>query len=250
MPACAQLTTSTEVRLLPSPDRAAQATAAVRVEVVDHSFAATWEQEGPRLRATIRERRSCRAVTMVPMIRETKTVRTIDAGVYWEYGIAALTLGVASYAFVRPEAFSRPLINAEGEIVRERRSGYTSGGLFAAIGVYSLSAAIIDSVRARDSVTYEDTLERRPGGAVPCDPEEVPWRERSVALIVGAREVAGRTDDEGRVELLLPSASDPAEVGVRMPAAIRVDPTHAIAVEVVLAAEPDDGEAPTRSERR
>lgn len=270
VPACAQLTSTTEVRLLPHPDAGARARATTASEVVSRTFTATSEQEGDRLRAVITEHRRCREVMMMPMLRAERTIREVDAGIYWEYGIAALTLGVAAYAFARPEAFARPLYNAEGEIVRDRTSGYVSGGIFSAIGAYSLTAGVIDTVRARDSVTYEDTLERREGPTVACDPPTLPWAERPVALMIGAHEIASTTDRAGRVEFVIPGgladlapaepaeptgAAAPASAGAtplrastataaarRVPAAIRADPDHAIALDLAL---PDGPGAPS-----
>jgi len=172
---------------------------------------------------------------MVPMIREERTTRTLDAGVYWEFGIAAVTAAVATYAFIHPEAFSRPLLNADGQILRDPSAGYTSGGIFAGIAALSLGSGIYDTSRARDSTTYSDAEARIEGPEAPCHPPEKPWSKRTIALIVDDRRIAAAmTDGAGRATFTLPHI-DPAsaERGI-VQASIRADDEHAVAIDLQL----------------
>lgn len=210
---------------------------------------ATWTQDGDRLDVTLTEHRRCKTLTMVPMIREERTTRTLDAGVYWEFGIAAVTAAVATYAFIRPEAFSRPLINAEGQILRDPSAGYTSGGIFAGIAALSLGSGIYDTIRARDSITYSDAEARIEGPEAPCHPPEGPWSKRTVALIVDDRPIAtAMTDEAGRATFTLPHFDATSAENERLRASIRADEEHAVAIDLKRPHAPTLGPAPPPEE--
>ncbi|MCA9659392.1 MAG: hypothetical protein KC486_13685, partial [Myxococcales bacterium] len=157
----------------------------------------------------ITELRRCKTQTVVPMIREERTIREVDSGVYWEYGIAAVTAAIATYAFIRPEAFATPLINQEGEIIRDKSAGYMSGGVFSGIAALSLGGGIYDTIRSRDSVEYSDAEARVDGPEGPCARPEAPWSRHSVALIFAdGAALGGMTDAEGRVVFSLPAFAE------------------------------------------
>ena len=134
-------------------------------------------------------------------------MRRADGMIYWEYGLAAVALGVSALAFARPELFAaEPAYDPErGHIRRDPTTGYRLGGLLGAIGSGFLTAAVVDTVRARDQVRRSDAVALREGPVHPCDPPTSPAGGRGVELVVGDRTLAGTSDPDGRVRFELPA---------------------------------------------
>lgn len=233
--ACVEITTTTEVRTLPHPDRASVPRPARVVERTD--FALAWTQTGADLDLEIVAHPRCRDVIDVPLLRETRTIRRADPALYAEYAIVALCGSVAALAFASPESFSSPLLTADGEIIRDPGPGYTAAGVFTGIAAFTLITAIRDSVRARDSVEYEDASERRDLGPAPCEPaSSAPWAGRDLELVLGASHLATRSDPRGRAHFTLSAdpAHDTLPPGTLLKSALRLDPDHAISIDIVV----------------
>lgn len=211
--ACAQISAETQVRTHVRADAPALArvtrVAARRLEVRP-------VQRGAWLEVEVLEHRECREVATLAAVREERTVRRADAMIYWEYGIAAVALGLATFAFARPEPFA--VTKSEGSVLtHDVATGHRLGGVFTAIGTGALIGGVIDSVRARDGVRRLDTTVTREGPLQPCAPPVIPAGDLRVELVLGERRMAGRTDLDGRVQFLLPDAlalSEPAALHV------------------------------------
>src|SRR5690606_38483551 len=145
-------------------------------KIVQRALEARWSQRGADLEVDLRELRMCQTVTHLPARQEERIVRRADAMIYWEYGLAAVALGVSALAFARPELFApEPTYDAERmQYVRDSKAGYVAGGLFSAVGAGLLAAGVIDSVRARDQVRRSDAVALRAGPVQACEPPEVP----------------------------------------------------------------------------
>ena len=230
-----EITTTTEVRTLPHPDGARAAKRARVVERTDYALA--WTQTGANLDVEIEVRPRCRDVVDVPVLRETRTIRRADPALYAEYAIVALCGGVAAVAFTSPESFSSPLFTADGQIIRDPGPGYTAAGVFTGIAAFTLITAIRDWVRARDGVDYEDAAERRDHGPAPWDSAgSAPWTDRDLELVLGPARLAARSDSRGRAHFTLPA--DPTHEtlppGTLLKSALRLDPDHALSVDIVV----------------
>ena len=202
--ACSQITSESEIRTIVRPDARPLIE---ETKVVARALEARWSQRGRDLAVELRELRSCQKVEHLAARQEERIVRKPDAMIYFEYGLAAVALGVSALAFARPEVFAAEAKYDEDRMqyIRDPKTGRRVGGLFAAAGVGLLTAAIVDSVKARDRVVVSDTVALREGPVQPCDPPTGPASGRAVTLIMGAHNLAGTTDDEGRVRFVLPA---------------------------------------------
>lgn len=217
---CAQFSAETEVRTTVTPGAAPilRETRAIAAELE-----ARWTQRGDTLDVELLEHRLCTTVARVPARREERTIRRPDAMIYWEYGLAAVALGVSALAFARPGAFAAVTFNRDtGVYERDLRTGYTLGGVFAAVGTGFLIGGIVDTARSRDRVRVSDTSVLREDPAAPCDPPTAPAPGRPIELVVAGVAVPGVTDDAGRVRFTLPASAIPADGFVMTPAALRV----------------------------
>lgn len=167
-----------------------------------------WQQDGDRLEIHLAETRRCSAVRHEPVVRIERITRTAGGALYWEYGLAAVTLGLGLTGLIRPELFSQRSVNADGESVEDLRAGYRVGGIFTGISAVALGAGIYDTVRARDEVRYSDAYRVHVGGATECGEPSVPLGEHSVELIIGKWRSEEPTDADGRVRFLLPPADE------------------------------------------
>ena len=242
---CAQITVSSELRTLPVPGARPLT---VERRVVERQLEARWQQRGDTLLIELIEHRRCQVVERVAAVREEHQRRRADGAIYWEYGVAAVLMGLAAFSFARPDLFAVPETTNQG-VRRSPSTGYALGGVFAGLGVGALGVSIYDSVRARDRVLRADTVLLRPGPAVDCDAPSVPASQRRLELQLGSSRTDCVTDLEGRARFLLPTpalwpAEEEAAVeldGVPMRAPLRrwsgvlkVGSQRSVAVEVVL----------------
>jgi hypothetical protein len=95
-------------------------------------------------------------------------------------------------------------LNEEGDIEKDLSSGYRLAGIALGIGVISLTAGLIDSIRARDEVEYADAYRLHRGAPVACARERTALRGHDLALIVGDYRNEQTTDQEGHARFLLP----------------------------------------------
>ncbi|MBL8969427.1 MAG: hypothetical protein JNK56_02545 [Myxococcales bacterium] len=257
---CAQISVSSELRTVPV---AGARPLSVERRVVERQLEVRWLQRGDSLTIELIEHRRCQAVERVAAVREEQQRRRADGAIYWEYGAAAVLLGLAAFSFARPDLFAVPEATDAGE-KRSPSTGYALGGVFAGLGAGALGVSIYDSVRARDRVLRADTVMLRPGPAVECDAPSLPASQRRLELLLGDSRSHGVTDLEGRARFLLPApalwpevAEEPAPeldgVPTRAPTrrwagVLKVGSQRSVAVEVVLpyeqtAAVPNTGAA-------
>lgn len=246
VPACAQVKTTSNVKIVP---RAGEAEVIGRPtgEVSDRAYEVWWLQRGREVIVELREHRRCQPLVHEPVVREEHVTRKLDGTIYWEFGVLAVTGGLATWAFIDPGTFGGVLINSQGEFVDNRAGGYRIAGVFAGIGVITLTAIIIDFMRARDTVTYADAYRVRPGAYTECETPTLPLEARSIRLRLGDAEVRETTDASGRARLTLPreipffdgvqDGGAPSDnVGRpstdRRPAAVIVDEDHAVRIEL------------------
>jgi hypothetical protein len=200
--ACAQMTVDTEARTSVAPDAAPLAREA---RVVEAQLEARYTQRGASLDVELLELRTCQRVDTLPARRVERTIRRPDAMIYWEYSLAAVALGLAALAFIRPEGFASVTYNdAIGSYERDPKTGYRLGGVFSAVGAGFLIGGIVDSVRARDTTRTLDTTVRREGPAAPCEAPSVPAGQRQLELEVGDTRLTAVTDLDGRAHFALP----------------------------------------------
>lgn len=217
---CARFSAETEVR---TTEVAGAAPILRETRVVEAVLEARWTQRGGELDVELLEHRRCQQVARVPARREERTIRRPDAMIYWEYGLAAVALGVSALAFARPEAFAAVSYDKDtGTYSRDPKTGYSLGGVFAAAGTGFLVGGIVDSVRARDRLRVIDTTVLRTDPPQPCDPPVVAASGRPIELHVAGRQVPGVTDGEGRVRFVLPADLAAAAEVQLLPAALRV----------------------------
>ena len=196
---CATISTTASSRTLPGGT-----TLAVQQRVTDRQLEARWVQRGDSLAVELVEHRRCQTVSRVAVAREATDVRRADAAIYFEYGVAAVLLGLSALSFARPELFAVQQRNAEDRLYREEKTGYTLGGVFLGLGAAALGAGIYDSVRARDRVRRYESVEVQPGPAADCEEPMLPASQRRLELQLGAHRGRGVTDLEGRVHFTLP----------------------------------------------
>lgn len=200
--ACAQMTIQTEAHTAVAPDAAPLHR---ETRVVDVELEARYTQRGAQLDVELGERRACQTVDTLPARRVERTIRRPDAMVYWEYGLAAVALGLATLAFVRPEAFAAVTYDQmTNTYVRDPKTGYAIGGVFTAVGTGFLIGGIVDTVRSRDSVRTVDATVRREGPVAPCEAPTVPAAARQLELVVGEARLLAVTDLDGRAHFVLP----------------------------------------------
>ncbi len=227
---CARFSEETTVHTLAVPGAAPLLR---ETRVVGAELEAQWEQRAAAVEVALFERRACRTVTRVPARREEKTVRRPDAMIFWEYGLAALALGVSALAFARPTAFASSTYDSQtGLYTRDPKTGYALGGVFAAVGTGFLIGGIVDSVRARPRTRVLDTTVLQEAPVEPCEPPVGPASGRAIALVVGARTIAGTTDDAGRVRFVLPPDLLPADAEL-VPASLRVPAARDLSISLV-----------------
>lgn len=201
------------------------------LRIVDVSLEARYTQVGNNLDVELVEHRACRTFETFAARRVERTVRRPDAMIYWEYGLAALALGLATLAFVRPEGFAAITYNdSTGAYERDPKTGYRVGGVFTAVGTGFLIGGIVDSVRARDSVRTLDSTVRREGPVAPCEAPSVPASQRRLELIVGDARQSAVTDLDGRAHFTLPDITPPLTAPQSIPAVLKV----AIAAEFTI----------------
>lgn len=202
--ACAQISAVTEIHTVVRPDARPILS---ETRVVERALEVRWSQRGRDLELELRELRQCQSVAHLPARQEERIVRKPDGMIYWEYGLAAVALGVSALAFARPELFAaEPAYDPDrGHFRRDPKTGYRLGGLLGAIGSGFLTAAVVDTVRARDQVRRSDAVALREGPVQPCDPPASPAGARAVELVVGDRTLTGTSDLDGRVRFELPA---------------------------------------------
>ncbi len=242
---CAQIAVSSELRTMPVPGARPLT---VEQRVVERQLEARWLQRGDSLLIELIEHRRCQMVERIAAVREEHQRRRADGAIYWEYGAAAVLLGLAAFSFARPDLFA-VRETTEAGVTQSPRTGYALGGVFAGLGIGALGVSIYDSVRARDRVLRADTVMLRPGPAVECDAPSVPASQRRLELQLGSSRSGGVTDLEGRARFVLPAPAlwpveeeTPVELdGVptrapmrRWSGVLKVGSQRSVAVEVVL----------------
>lgn len=205
---CAQIDTRSTVRVIPKPDAQPVLIATGRGPVTARGAEVTWQQRGSTLAVQIHETRRCRQLWHDPVIRIEEIERKAGGALYWEYGIAAATLGLGLAALIRPEPFSPELVNGTGERIVDRRGGYRIGGIFTGLGAIALGAGIYDTVRARDSVQYVDAYRVRLGDATRCAQPRALLVEAPVELIIDEWSSEARTDETGLAMFELPEQGE------------------------------------------
>lgn len=242
---CAQISASTQLRLVPVPGAPLLASES---RVIERTIEARWQQHGDMLAIELLEHRRCQRVEHVAVIREERSVRRPDAAIYWEYAAAAVLLGIAGIAFARPDLFAVSEADVGGKIRRDPKTGRALGGVFLGLGTAALGAGIYDTVRARDRMYRARTVAMRPGPAVDCDTPTVPAAQRRLELQLGPFHSQVATDLEGRAGFLLPGpelwppeeevAPGPGEVmrprARRWRGRLQVGPRQSAELEVVL----------------
>lgn len=231
---CAQIATTRAIETAVAPG-ARPVLREDRVRAV--ALEARWSQQGRELALELRELRSCQIVEHVPAREIERVTRTPDAMIYWEYSLAAVALGVSALAFARPELLAvEPTYDPMSrEYRRDPKTGYRLGGVFTGVGAGFLTAAIVDTVRARDRVHARDVVAVREGAVRPCDPPDAPAGGRSLELVVGDRALPGVTDADGRVRFLLPEMSFGEDGSVRtIAAAVRLGFIGALPISLVV----------------
>jgi hypothetical protein len=197
---CAQISATTEVRTVPV---AGARPLSIERRVIERQVEARWLQRGDTLAIELIEHRRCQVVERIAAVREEHSVRRADAAIYWEYGLAAVLLGLAAFSFARPDLFAAPEDDPAGE-KRDPKTGYRLGGVFAGLGAAALGAGVYDTVRARDRVYRSDTVALRTGPAADCEQPSVPASQRRLALQLGEFRSHVSTDLEGRARFVLP----------------------------------------------
>lgn len=219
---CAQISAETRSTVVVAPDARPSHTSTAPAQ---SQLEVRWSQRGAILELELLEHRSCRTTTLVPARREDRVIRRPDSLIYWEYGLAALALGLSAAALARPEAFSTQRYDSALNVyVRDTKTGYRLGGVFAAIGSGFLIAGIVDTLRARDQVRSHTTTVSRQGPLQPCPTPTLAASRRAVELSAGAALVRGVTDQAGKVSLTLPADLATPEPAGALTASLHVGP--------------------------
>lgn len=210
LPGCAQVISRSSVEVVPRPDAAALVVGPPGGEITAREIGAGWTQDGDRLTVRLEESRTCNSVRHVPVVRVERVDRRTARGAMWfEYGFGAGALAGGLIGLIRPEWFSQAqVVNAEGQVLEDKRAGYRIGGILTGIGSLLLVAAVIDTVRTRDEVRYADAYRREEGGVVQCMDPLAPMSGQSVELLVGKWSSVEGTDDGGGARFLLPGVED------------------------------------------
>lgn len=204
---CASITSTQEVRTLPG-GRALD----TQRRVVERQLEARWVQRGDSLSIELVEHRRCQATTRLAVTREATNVRRADAALYFEYGLAAVLLGLSAFSFARPELFAVQQRDETGRLYRDTKTGNALGGVFLGLGAAALGAGIYDTVRQRDRVHRYEAIAVQPGPAADCEAPTLPASQRQVELVLGAHRGRGVTDLDGRVHFALPGPETWPEV--------------------------------------
>jgi len=210
VPGCAQVVSRSSVEIMPRPDAAALVVGPPGGEITSRGVEAGWSQDGDRLTVRIEESRTCNSVRHVPVLRiERVDKRTVRGAMWFEYGFGAATMVGGLIGLIRPEWFSQAqVVDAEGRVLEDKRTGYRIGGILTGIGTLLLTAAVIDTFRTRDEVRYADAYQRQEGGVVECMDPLAPVQGQSVELLVGKWSTVEPTNDEGGARFLLPGVED------------------------------------------
>jgi len=209
---CAQIESQSVVEILPRPDAPSLVLGPPGGEITARGVALTWAQDGDRLALELTESRTCASVRHVPVVRIERIHRKTSGGALWfEYGFGGLAMAVGLAGLIKPEAFSQAAVDMDGMIVRDKASGYRIGGIFTGIGTLLLTAAVVDTMRSRNEVRYTDAYRRESGDKVECRDPLVPLQGHSVELLVGGRSSVEATDEEGRVQFVLPMGDELSE---------------------------------------
>lgn len=209
-PGCAQVISRSTVEVMPRPDAAALVVGPPGGEITAREVGAGWTQDGDRLTVKLEESRTCNSVRHVPVVRIERVDRRTARGAMWfEYGFGAAAMTGGLIGLIRPEWFSQAqVVDAEGQVLEDKRTGYRIGGILTGIGSLLLVAAVIDTVRTRDEVRYADAYRREEGGVVQCMDPLAPMSEQTVELLVGKWSSVEGTDDGGGARFLLPGMED------------------------------------------
>ena len=205
---CSQIRSTSTVKILPKPGAKAMRIGGPSGTITARGAELSWTQQGSTLQVRVVETRVCRELLHHPVVRSEHVVRKPGQAVYWEYGIAAVTLGFGLLALIRPELLSPDAIDENGRVVRDKQTGYRVGGIFTAIGTGFLVAGIYDTVRARDQTYHADAYELELGERVECAAAKVPMRAAEVEVVVGQWRAQAETDGTGAVTFALPAELD------------------------------------------
>ncbi|MCX4248077.1 hypothetical protein [Paraliomyxa miuraensis] len=207
---CAQVISRSTVEVVERSEASVLVLGGDGSEITGRGLEAEWTQDGDRLALRLAESRTCTAVRHLPVTRiERVDKRTARGAMWFEYGFGAAATAGGLVGLIRPEAYSQAqTVTPEGEVLEDKGSGYRIGGIFTAIGVVLLTAAVVDTVRTRDEVRYTDAYRRDDGGAAPCKEPRAPLRGRTVELLVGKWSTTEPTADDGAVRFLLPAVED------------------------------------------
>jgi hypothetical protein len=218
---CAQIITRSSVEVLPRSELAPLVIGPPGGEITARGAVAEWSQDGDRLSVRLEENRTCHSVRHVPVVRVERVDRRTAGGAMWlEYGLGAGALAGGLVGLIRPELFSQSnTIGADGQVLRDKGTGYRIGGILTGIGVLLLTAAVVDTVRTRDEVRHADAYRREQGGTVKCMDPLAPMQAQSVELLVGKWSTVEPTDDEGSARFLLPGVEDLPEAAQKVIAA-------------------------------
>lgn len=221
VPGCAQIITRSSVEVLPRPDTAALVVGPPGGEITARGVRAGWSQDGDRLTVHLEESRTCNSVRHVPVIRVERVDRRTAGGAMWlEYGLGGAAFAGGLVGLIRPEWFSQAtVIDAQGNVLRDTRTGYRIGGILTGIGALLLTAAVVDTVRTRDEVRYADAYRREEGGVVQCMDPLAPIEGKTVELLVGKWSTVEPTDDAGGARFLLPAVEELPEAAKQVIAA-------------------------------
>lgn len=219
--ACARISEETHSVLRVEPDAAPLFTA---TSLARTQLEVRWSQRGRSVELELVEHRACQSTSLVPARREDRIVRRPDAMIYWEYGLAALALGLSAAAFVRPESFSTVRYDGDlGLYERDRKTGYRLGGVFAAIGTGFLIGGLVDSVRSRDRTRSVQTNASQTT-VQPCAEPTAPASQRPVELDLGPAVLTSVTDSAGKVRFTLPAELVTAGSADPLPTSLHVGP--------------------------
>lgn len=207
---CAQIVTRSSVEVVPRADEAALVLGPPGGEITSRGVRAGWVQDGDRLTVRVEESRTCNAVRHIPVTRIERVDRRTAGGAMWiEYGLGSAVLAGGLIGLIRPEWFSQAtVVTADGQTLRDTRTGYRIGGIFTAIGTLLLTAAVVDTVRTRDEVRSTDAYRREEGAVIECMDPLVPMQGQTVELLVGEWSTVARSDDGGSARLLLPALAE------------------------------------------
>gem|GEM_PF-6004877 len=209
---CAQIRSTTTVTLVPKSGAKPRMIGTAAGVVIARNVDARWRQELDVLTIELQEQRVCRQIVHVPVTRVERTERTASGSLWWEYGLAAVLIGAATFMLARPQSLSATHYDAQGNRVTDYTPSYRLGGIVGGIGVILLGAGIYDSIRSRDSATFADAYRLERGAAAPCSDPDASVGKQRVELIVGTWQASVVTDVRGQARFVLPPESDLAQL--------------------------------------